>query len=65
MPSWVSMPNRSALLHSSTILPPLMRIMCIPGMAPDREGTKHSFALFRTAFPEAEFEFEEVVAGEE
>ena len=36
-----------------------------PGMSPDREGTKQSFALFRTAFPDAEFKIEEVVAGED
>lgn len=35
-----------------------------PGMAPDREGARRSFALFRTAFPDAEFEIEGVVAGE-
>ena len=36
-----------------------------PGMSSDCDGTKQSFALFRTAFPDAEFEIEEVVAGED
>ncbi len=36
-----------------------------PGMSPDREGTKRSFSLVQTAFPDAEFEIEEVVAGED
>jgi steroid delta-isomerase-like uncharacterized protein len=35
-----------------------------PGMPPDREGAKQSFTLVQTAFPDAEFEVEEVVAGE-
>jgi steroid delta-isomerase-like uncharacterized protein len=36
-----------------------------PGTTPDREGGSQMFALFRTAFPDAEFEIEEVVAGED
>jgi steroid delta-isomerase-like uncharacterized protein len=35
-----------------------------PGTAPDSEGVKQMFSLFRNAFPDAEFEIEEVVAGE-
>ena len=36
-----------------------------PGTTPDREGVKQMFALFRSAFPDAEFEIERVVAGED
>ena len=36
-----------------------------PGTTPDREGVKQMFALFRSAFPEAEFVIEVVVAGED
>ena len=36
-----------------------------PGTTPDHEGVKQMFALFRTAFPNAEFVIEGVVAGED
>lgn len=36
-----------------------------PETTPDREGVKQMFGLFRTAFPDAEFVIEEIVAGED
>lgn len=50
-------------LADRLLAPDYVHHNAFPGMAPDREGTKEFLSLFRTAFPDGEFNIGDIISG--